>query len=276
MRFDIVSIFPRIFDSYFNESILKRAQKKGLIKIYIHNLRDYSSDKKHRKVDDRPYGGGPGMVLKIEPIYRAVQSARTKNKKSTFVPSPLRVRASESRTGRGKTKNKPPRTRVILLSAKGRQFDERMAEQLARLDQLILICGHYEGVDERVAKYVADEEVSVGPYIITGGEIPAMLVVDAVTRLLPGVLGKAESLEHRRSQKLPNYKFSLDPEFRTKGQIPNSRPHGYSVYTRPGVFSPRRLADSRQKVVQWRVPKMLLSGNHKKIEEWRKITAHLS
>ncbi len=221
MRFDIITIFPKIFDSYFNESIIKRAQKKGLIKIKIHNLRDYTSDK-HKTVDDKPYGGGPGMVMMVGPIYQAVSSLlKTKNKKQ-------------------KIKNTNKKSKIILFSAKGKKFDQKMARRLAKLDRLIMICGHYEGVDERVAKYVVDEEISVGDYILTGGEIPAMIVVDAVSRFIPGVLGKRESLEA------------------IKGSYP--------VYTRPEIFYPT----PKNKKIAWRVPPVLLSGNHKKIEEWRR------
>lgn len=210
MRFDIISIFPKAFDCYFNESIIKRAQKKGLIKINIHNLRDYTVDK-HKTVDDKPYGGGPGMIFKIEPIYKAVNDLKRKAK-------------NEKR-------------KIILLSAKGKKFDQQMAKRMAKLERLILICGRYEGIDERVAKCIADEEVSVGEYILTGGEIPAMIIVDAVSRLLPGVLGKKESLSQE--------------SFFQKGYLE------YPQYTRPENFK------------GWKVPKVLLSGDHKKIEEWR-------
>lgn len=218
MQFDIITIFPKIFDSYFNESIIKRAQKKGLIKINIHNLRDYTTDR-HKTVDDKPYGGGPGMVMMVEPIFRAVQ--KIKNKKL-------------------KTKNTNKKQKIILFSPKGKKFDQKMARRFSKLNRLILICGRYEGVDERVAKYIADEVISVGDYILSGGEIPAMIVVEAVSRLIPGVLGKHESLEE------------------IKGSYP--------VYTRPEVFYP----DPKNKKKTWCVPKILLSGNHKKIEEWRK------
>jgi len=214
MIFDIITIFPHIFESYFSESIIKRAQKRGLIKINIHNLRDYTSDK-HKTVDDKPYGGGPGMVMMVEPIFKAVSVLK-----------------------RSKVKNQ--KLKVILFSPKGKKFDQKMAKRFSKLDRLIMICGRYEGVDERVAKHIADEEISVGDYILTGGELPAMIVVDAVTRLIPGVLGKYESLEE------------------IKGSYP--------AYTRPEKFYP----DPRNKRKVWRVPKVLLSGNHKKIEEWRK------
>ncbi len=219
MKFDIITIFPKIFQSYFNESIIKRAQKKGLVKIKIHNLRDYTSDK-HKSVDDKPYGGGPGMVMMVEPIFKAVKALK-------------------------KLKVKNPKLKVILFSPKGKKFDQKMAQRFAKLDNLIMICGRYEGVDERVAKYIVDEEVSVGDYVLTGGEIPAMIVVDAVTRLIPGVIA-LESLKEES--------FNIQ---NTKYKIPDTN-YEYSQYTRPAVFNKN-----------WRVPKILLSGNHKKIEEWR-------
>ncbi|MCX8016231.1 MAG: tRNA (guanosine(37)-N1)-methyltransferase TrmD [Patescibacteria group bacterium] len=214
-KFYILSLFPEVF-SYLNTSILKRAQNKNLVKIEIINPRNFATDK-HKTVDDKPYGGGPGMVMMIEPIYKAIFYLKKKiknfNKKNT---------------------------RIILFSLRGEKFNQTTAKRLLKYDNLILICGHYEGVDERVAKYLADEEISVGDYILSGGEIPAMIVVDTISRLIPGVLGKYESLE----------------EF--KGSYP--------VYTRPAVFYP----NSKNKKIAWRVPPVLLSGNHKKIEEWRK------
>ena len=222
MQFDIITIFPHIFDSYFNESILKRAQKKGLIKIRVHDLRQWTTDR-HKTVDDRPYGSGPGMVLKIEPIYKAVQ----------FLKSKIKI------------KNK--KIRVILFSAKGKIFTQEDARRLAKYDQLILVCGRYEGIDERVAKYIADEEISVGKFVLTGGEIPAMIVVDAVLRLVPGVLGKRESLAEES--------FGLSPT--TNYRLPTVNYLEYPQYTRPENFR------------GWKVPKVLLSGNHKKIREWR-------
>ena len=232
--FDIITIFPKIFDSYFSESIIGRAQKRKLIKINIYNLRDFTTDR-HKTVDDKPYGGGAGMVLKIEPIYRAVQSLKSKIKNQ--------------------------KSKIILFSAKGEKFNQKIAQKLAKLDNLILICGRYEGVDERVAKYIADMEVSVGDYVLTGGEIPAMIVVDAVTRLMPGVI-KEESLKEES--------FSQD----TRYKIQDTRLE-YPQYTRPEVFELNRGVKWRASPPKfrgpkvWRVPKILLSGNHKKIEEWK-------
>ncbi|MFH1129290.1 MAG: tRNA (guanosine(37)-N1)-methyltransferase TrmD [Patescibacteria group bacterium] len=229
MKFNIITIFPDIFQSYFNESIIKRAQetlvrpdgsRKKLVNIKIHNLRDYTDDKRNT-VDDHPYGGGPGMVMMVEPIFKAIKKLS-------------RVAGSRSA---GKN------TKIILFSTRGKKFDQAMAKRFSKLDNLIMICGRYEGVDERVAKYIADEEVSIGDYVLTGGEIPAMIVVDAVSRLIPGVLGKHESLEE------------------IKGSYP--------VYTRPHKFSPKRKF-KRVNPETWRVPEVLLSGDHKKINEWRK------
>jgi tRNA (guanine37-N1)-methyltransferase len=227
MVFDIITIFPRIFDSYFNESIIKRAQQKKLVKINTHNLRDYTTDR-HKTVDDRPYGGGFGMVLMVEPIYKAVKDIKKK-----------------SRAFANQRKGK-----IILLSAKGKKFDQKMAQRFAKLDQLVIISGRYEGVDERVAKYIADEEISIGDYILTGGEVPAMVIVDAVTRLIPGVITEGSLKEESFSSglKIKKLKLKIEKE--------------YPQYTRPESVK----IDGKER----RVPKVLLSGNHKKIEEWKK------
>lgn len=236
MRFDVITIFPKIFDSYFSESILKRAQKNKLIGIGVHDLRQWASDK-HKTVDDSPYGGGPGMVLKIEPIYKAVQ----------FLKSKFKVQSSKLQS-----KGKKLKRKVILFSAKGKLFTQADARRFAICDQLIMICGRYEGVDERVAEYIADEEISVGNFVLTGGEIPAMIVVDAVSRLIPGVLGKKESLEEESFSKLKTDKLITDNYFLEHPQ-----------YTRPENFC------------GWKVPKVLLSGDHKKIAEWRLINSKI-
>lgn len=209
MRFDILTIFPKILDSYFSESILKRAQEKKLIKIAAHDIRAFSKDK-HRKVDDRPYGGGAGMVMAFQPIADAVKKV-TKGTKS----------------------------RVVLFSTRGRVFTNAEAKRLAKYQQLIFICGRYEGVDERVAQYIADEEISLGDYVITGGELGAAIVIDAVSRQIPGVLGKSESLEENQGS--------------------------YPVYTKPEV-----VVLGKKKL---KVPKVLTEGNHKLIAEWRSENA---
>jgi tRNA (guanine37-N1)-methyltransferase len=218
LKFDIITIFPKIFDSYLSESLISRAKKKKLIKIDIHNLRDWTSDR-HKTVDDRPFGGGLGMVIKVEPIFKAVMALKKK------------------------TKNKKQKTKIILFTPRGKKFNQKMAHQFSKLDQMILICGRYEGVDERAARYIADIELSIGDYDLMGGELPAMVVIETVARLVPGVLGKRQLLKERITK--------------GKGFIE------YPQYTRPEVFEPKR-------GTKWRVPKVLLSGSHKKIEEWRK------
>jgi len=222
MTFDIITIFPSIFDSYFRESIIKRAQQEDLIKINIHNLRLYTTDK-HKTVDDKPFGGGAGMIVKLEPIFKAVTALK-------------------------KLKVKSEKLKVVLLSAKGKKFDQNVANKFSKLGQLILICGRYEGVDERVAKHIADMELSIGDYVLTGGELPAMVVVDAVARLVPEVIKQESLAEESFSLKSKIYNLESNLE--------------YPQYTRPEAFNPK-------KGICWKVPKILLSGNHKKIEEWR-------
>ncbi len=209
MKFDIVTIFPKIFDSYFNESILARAQKNKLIQIKIHNLRDWATDK-HKSVDDSPYGGGPGMVMRADIINSAIS----------------------------KIKNKISKSRIILFSPAGKKFTQKDAQRLSKYSQLVLVCGRYEGIDNRVEKYLADEIFSVGDFVLSGGEIPAMALVESVSRLIKGVLGKSESIEEKR--------------------------YGVGV---PAFTRPEEVIIKGKK---YRVPKVLLSGNHKKIEEWRK------
>jgi len=213
LNFDIITIFPEMFSSYLKESLIARAQKKRLIKINVHNLRKWTKDR-HKTVDDRPYGGGLGMVLKVEPIYKAVKEIKSKGKK----------------------------TKVILFTPRGKKFNQQIAYNLSKLDKIIMICGRYEGVDERVAKNVADMELSIGEYDLMGGELPSMIVTETIARLVPGVLGKPQLLKERITK--------------SKGFIE------YPHYTRPEVFSPK-------KGVYWKVPKLLISGHHKNIEEWR-------
>ncbi|MCK5475382.1 MAG: tRNA (guanosine(37)-N1)-methyltransferase TrmD [Candidatus Pacebacteria bacterium] len=229
MRFDIVTIFPEMFDSYFNEGILARAQKNKLLEINVHNLRDYAQDK-HKTVDDTPYGGGVGMVFKVEPIYKVLAKIIGKSKLKCFKKKRIK----------NDFKNK---TKIILLSAKGKKFDQAMAMRFSKLDRIVLICGRYEGVDERVVKYLADEEISVGDYILTGGEIPAMTIVDSVSRLIDRVVGNKESIREESFSKKDYLEY----------------PH----YTKPKFFSP-------DKKTNWKVPEVLLSGNHRKIDDWKK------
>lgn len=224
MEFNIITIFPKIFDSYFCESIIGRAQKEKIIEIRIHDLRDWTTDK-HRTVDDTPYGGGAGMVMKIEPLFKALQTLKS-NKKN-------KVKISNSKT--------------ILLSAKGKKWNQQMAKKYSKCDELILICGRYEGVDERILNFV-DDEISIGDYVLTGGEIPAMTIVDSVTRLLPGALGNEESAK--------------DESHSEAGVLE------YPQYTKPEIFSVGKK--------EFKVPGTLLSGNHKKIKEWRELNKKLN
>lgn len=204
MKFDIITIFPDIFSGFVNESLISKAITKRLISIRTHYLRDWTFDK-HKTVDGKPYGGGPGLVMKVEPIALAVKAV-AKGKKS----------------------------KVILFSPRGKQLDQTMVKRWAKLAQLVFICGRYEGVDERVADAIADEVVSVGPYVLNGGEVAAMVAIEAVSRLLPG--------------------FMHDGDSATKDD--------HASYTKPEVFT---LGKKKLKV-----PPVLLSGNHAKIEEWRK------
>lgn len=224
MKIDIITIFPKIFGPILGESIIKRAQKKGLVKIAVHDLRDYSKDK-HRKIDDRPFGGGPGMVFKPEPIFTAVKQIKAK------------ASAKGGSTSSGRRQN----AKVILLTPQGKTLNQKTAQRLSKCKNLILICGHYEGIDERVRQNLVDEEVSIGDYILTGGELPAMVLVDTIVRLLPGVLGDKNSV------KLESFCHGLLE---------------YPQYTRPANFKGKK------------VPKILLSGDHQKIANWRKEQAY--
>ena len=221
MHFDILTIFPPMFDSYLGESILKRAREKGLISVAVRNIRDFATDK-HRKTDDTPYGGGAGMVMKVEPIWNALEAIVSENN-GAGAEHTSAARASRSRT--------------ILFSAKGKTCTQEDMRRLSEYDRLVLICGRYEGVDERVAEHLANEELSIGDYVLTGGELPALVVLDAVSRLIPGVLGN-ENSAHTESHSETG---SLE----------------YPQYTKPEVFR------------EWAVPDILLSGDHAKIAAWR-------
>lgn len=207
MRIDIITIFPEQFECVFKYSILKRSQQKGLVQIFIHNLRDYSTDK-HKKVDDYPFGGGAGMVMMIEPIYNCIQHLKSQNHYDE----------------------------IIFLTPDGELFEQKTANYLSTLNNLILLCGHYKGVDERVREHLITKEISIGNYVLSGGEIAAMVVTDAIVRLIPGVLGDETS--------------ALSDSFQDNLLAP-------PVYTRPAVFN------------GWEVPAVLRSGNAKEIENWR-------
>ena len=207
MRFDIITIFPEMFGSAFSAGVIKKALERGFIEVYVHNLRDFASDK-HKQIDDRPFGGGQGMVLKIEPIFAAVEKIKRRKE-----------------------------TPVYLLSPQGRKFDSRFAEELAQDSQIILICGRYEGVDERVVQYLATDEISIGDYVLTGGEPAAIVVVDGVSRFIRNVVGKRESVKN-------------DSFFEDLLDFPQ--------YTRPRNFRGMK------------APEVLFSGDHNKIESWRR------
>jgi len=221
MRIDIITLFPEICRAPLNESMMKRAQENGALELRIHNLRDWTNDK-HHVVDDAPFGGGQGMVMKPEPIFAAVEDLRSETRKTS--------NAEESRIENRESK-------VILMSPTGRRFDQRMAEQLSQESHLVIVCGHYEGVDHRVVEHLIDEEISIGDYVLTHGAIAAVVLVDAIVRLIPGVLGDEQSAH--------------EDSFR-EGLLEGPQ------YTRPAEFR------------GWKVPEILLSGNHGEIAAWRK------
>jgi len=214
IHFDIVTIFPEVISAYTNSSIIKRAQEKQLVKINIHNLRNWAKDK-HKSVDDKPYGGGPGMLMKIEPIFNCLKDLKKEN------------------------------SIVILTSPKGEKLTQKKLKELSQNTNAhyIILCGHYEGFDQRIHDYLVDYEYSIGDYVLSGGELPALVLVDGITRLIPGVLGNEESLVSET--------FNSD--------IPD-----YPQYTKPEEFN------------GWKVPDILLSGNHKEIKEWRENMSKMS
>jgi tRNA (guanine37-N1)-methyltransferase len=242
MRFEVITIFPELFAPFTKESLMGKAVEKGLLSFGIHNLRDFATDK-HKTVDDTPYGGGAGMIMKVEPIDKALDCIKAQMPKSKFQTN-------------AKIQISTDKTRTIVLSARGEMFTQRKAEEYANLDQLVLICGRYEGIDQRVADYLADEEISIGPYVLNGGEVAAMAVMEAVGRLLPGVIGNEESLREESyaiNDKIqnPNDKSSLKSKIQTTE---------YPQYTKPAEYK------------GWKVPAVLMSGNHEEIRKWRRQT----
>ena len=260
MQFDIFTLFPDIIYNYTDESILGRAQRQGLINVRAHNFREFSKDKQ-RHVDDKPYGGGPGMILQAEPIYECLKSIRALSSRAQprDLANTTRDSSASLRSGRN-----DKRTKIIILDPAGKKFDQRMAEKYSKLDRLVFICGRYEGFDARIYK-LADERVSVGDYVLAGGELPALTIVEAVSRLIPGVLGNEESLKeetHARNVKVRmiNDK-SISKSPKSQFDILHSSfdiLREYPQYTRPENF------------MGLKVPPVLLSGDHKKIEEWRR------
>lgn len=219
MKITILTLFPEIFTGAFEHSILKRAQDKKIIEINFINIREFGIGR-HRVVDDKPYGGGPGMVLRVDVVKKAIDKAKASIKKNSL-----------------------DKKRTILLDPQGKKFSQEKAQELAKLEHLILICGHYEGIDERIKDFV-DEEISIGDYVLTGGEIPAMVITDAVVRLIPSALGKDESS-----------KFESFQTIKTNGK--ELKALEYPQYTRPFEFEKKK------------VPDILISGDHKEIEKWR-------
>jgi len=210
MRFDVLTLFPQIFPGYFGESLLNKAIQQGLVETHVHDIRNWSKDK-HQKVDDRPFGGGPGMVMKVEPVVECVED----------------IQKQGDQTGR-----------VILLTPQGRRLDQSLVEELATEPRLILVCGRYEGFDQRIVDILKPDELSIGDYVLNGGEVAAMVVIDSVARMIPGVLGDEQS--------------NVDDSFSEGNRLLE-----FAQYTRPQEYRGHR------------VPEILLSGNHEKISRWR-------
>ena len=257
MRFDLITIFPDFFGGPLGHGIVRRAREARLIDVHVQDLREFTKDR-HRSVDDRPFGGGEGMVLKPEPLFEAVEALLGRS---------VGDAANESTLNRDQA--------IVLMSAAGRLFDQRMARRYAELERIILICGRYEGVDERVAEHLATEEVSIGDFVLSGGELPAMLVVDAVTRLLPGALGNQASSENESFSEFqagtPKYYLPREQHARASERetgkarnTANSKSRervrallDFPHYTRPANYR------------GWRVPATLISGNHAEVTKWR-------
>src|SRR5256714_14095150 len=240
MRFDLITIFPEFFAGPFDHGILRRARETGLVEVNVEDLRAFTKDR-HRSVDDRPFGGGEGMVLKPEPLFEAVESL-------------LGSSVGDARNQRVKDE----KAAIVLLSASGKLFRQDSARRFAKLERMIFICGRYEGVDERVVEHLATEEISIGDFVLSGGELPAMLIVDAVTRLLPGALGNEASAENE--------------SFSAGGAAANGAQHAaplrsngmlldYPHYTRPAEFR------------GWMVPEVLIGGDHAEMAKWRRAAA---
>jgi len=235
MRFDLITIFPEFFAGPLDHGIVRRAKEAGIVQIHVQDLREFTKDR-HRTVDDRPFGGGEGMVLKPEPLFDAVEKLLGHS-----------VGDAEKRV------SPEPTTAILLMSAAGRLFTQETARRYAKLDRMILICGRYEGVDERVAQHLATEEICVGDYVLSGGELPAAIVVDAVTRLLPGAVGNEASTQNESFQEYEGLNATTLPG---KGALLDF-PH----YTRPAEYR------------GWKVPEVLIGGNHAEVAKWRREKA---
>src|SRR5207253_430348 len=242
MRFDLITIFPEFFGGPLDHGIIRRAREAGLVDVQVQDLREFTKDR-HRSVDDRPFGGGEGMVLKPEPLFEAVESVLGRS------------------AGDAAKQHRPdPGTAIVLMSAAGKLFDQEMARRYSRLERIILICGRYEGVDERVAEHLATEEISIGDFVLSGGELPALLVMDAVTRLIPGALGNEASSQNESFSE----SLSAVPSSRLPANYPTAATGmllDYPHYTRPAEYR------------GWKVPETLIGGNHEEVAKWRRAAA---
>ena len=247
MRFDLITIFPEFFNGPLDYGIVRRARESRLIETHVHDLRNFTHDR-HRTVDDRPFGGGEGMVMKPEPIFAAVES---------LIGGVVEHEDAKA----------PPGTAIVLLSASGKLFRQETARRFAKLDRAILLCGRYEGVDERVAEHLATDEISIGDFVLSGGELAAALVLDAVTRLIPGALGNEESAVNESFSEQPGApKSEFGVDMHSSSSSFSSRAAGFALlecphYTRPPSFR------------GWDVPEVLLGGNHAEIARWRRQKA---
>lgn len=242
MRFDLITIFPEFFAGPLNHGILRRAQEAGIVQVHVQDLREFTKDR-HRTVDDRPFGGGEGMVLKPDPLFEAVEALLGQSVGDASHKSSL-----------------DEKTSILLLSAAGKRFDQETARRLAQQNRLIFICGRYEGVDERVADQLATEEISIGDFVLSGGELPAALIVDAVARLLPGALGNEASSQNESFSLLERAEQSETAQIH-RALSANRSLLDFPHYTRPADFR------------GWTVPEVLIGGNHAEVAKWRRQQA---
>jgi tRNA (guanine37-N1)-methyltransferase len=246
MRFDLITIFPEFFSGPLEHGIVRRAREAGIVEVRVQDLRAFTKDR-HRTVDDRPFGGGEGMVLKPEPLFEAVESL-----------------VGRSVGDASKAMMPEPKTSIVLMSAAGKLFNQETARRYAQLERVIFICGRYEGVDERVAEHLATEEISIGDFVLSGGELPAMLVIDAVTRLLPGALGNEASSQNESFSEtgaLSGITSHQSPVASHESQVTSPLLLDFPHYTRPAEFR------------GWSVPEILIGGNHAEVAKWRRAAA---